>query len=102
MGDLHNAVRLKYVDKQVVIDMAKQMTDDDILGYLEDHGDPEYYGLARHEGYQRKGQAFMNALDTVWYELISGTPEDPFATDDAYSVYLAIAWLTAQEIANEK
>lgn len=94
-------IRLKYVDKQATIDLAKQMTEEDIFEFLRSHGDLEYYQYARHQGIQRKGQAFMNALDTEWYELLAGTPEDPFATDGDYSIALAVAWLTAQEIANE-
>lgn len=93
-------LKYRYVDKQTVIDLAKQMTEQDILDFVETHGDLDYYALARHEGRQRKGQAFMNALDTQWYELIRDTAEDPFNTDDDYSVALAVAWLTAQEIAN--
>jgi len=94
-------IRVKVVDKQTVIDLAKQITREDVYDFLEHHGDLEYYQHALHLGVQRKGQAFMNAMDTEWYELIAGTPEDPFATDDDYSVALAVAWLTAQEIANE-
>lgn len=97
---LNNELRLKYVDKQAVIDLAKQMTEEDVYDFLKDHGDLEYYQYELHRNVQRRGQAFCNALDTKWYELIVGTPEDPFSTNDNYSVYLAVAWLTAQEIAN--
>ena len=100
MNDLHNLVRVKYVDKQGVIDLAKQISREDVDEYLKTHGDLEYYQYSLHQNVQRKGQAFCNALDTVWYELLSGTPEDPVHTNDDYSVALAVAWLTAQEIAN--
>lgn len=94
-------LRYKHVDRQVVIDLAKQMTEEDVYDYLKTHGDLEYYQLALHQNVQRKGQAFANALDTKWREHIINMPEDPFNTSDNYSVYLAVAWLTAQEIANE-
>lgn len=100
MTNIDLGLRMKYVDKQAVIDLAKQMTEEDVYEFLKDHGDLEYYQLALHAGVQRKGQAFSNALDTRWWELIMHTPEDPFNTKDNYSVYLAVAWLTAQEIAN--
>jgi hypothetical protein len=96
-----NKIRLKYVDQQTVIDLAKQITEEDVFEFVKTHGDLEYYQYSLHQGVQRKGQAFMNALDTEWYELIMGTPEDPFNTKDDYSIALAVAWLTAQEIANE-
>lgn len=93
-------LRPKYVDKQVVIDLAKQITRDDVEEFLKTHGDLEYYQYELHREVQRRGQAFCNALDDTWRNLIINTPEDPFGTDDDYSVALAVAWLTAQEIAN--
>lgn len=93
-------LRLKHVNKQIVIDLAKQMTREDVDEFLKDHGDLEYYQHSLHEGIQRKGQAFCNALDGGWRNLIIMTPEDPWNTKDDYSVFLAVAWLTAQEIAN--
>lgn len=100
MTDIHDAIRVRYVDKQVVIDLAKQMTEEDVFEFLKTHGDLEYYQLALHDGHQRKGQAFCNALDGEWRNLIIHTPDDPWNTNDYYSIALAVAWLTAQEIAN--
>lgn len=96
-----DTLQLKYVDKQAVIDLAKMLGETDVIDFLHDHGDPVYYHDSLIKREQRKGQAFFNSLDFVWQDLLSGTPEDPFNTNDDYSVALAIAWLTAQEIANQ-
>ena len=96
------ALRLKYVDKQGVIDLAKTITTKDVEEFLREHGSVGYYVDCMVDRRQRKGQAFFNSLNFVWQDLLSGTPEDPFNTDDDYSVALAVAWLTAQEIANSR
>lgn len=98
---LGNTIRLKHVDIQTVIDLAKQMSEQDIHDFLETHGDLEYYQYSLHQGTQRRGQAFFNALDTEWRDLIAATSVDPFNKLSEWSVFVAIAWLTAQEIANE-
>lgn len=103
MIDTGRELKLKYVDKQVVIDLAKQINGPDVREFLREHGDLEYYDhqLALHK--YGHGQAFFNALDTRWKDLLNGTPEDPFYSNSEgsdYSVALAVAWLTAQEIAN--
>lgn len=92
----------RWVAPQDVIDLAKTITPADVTTFLEDHGDVDYYLDEQWRNTQRLGQRFYNALNDEWCELLHDTPQDPYYSDVEYSVALAVAWLTAQEIANEE
>lgn len=75
-----------YLIRQQVKNMMQEWTTSYVL-----------YSHALHNGHQRMGQAFMNALPEEQYELLTGTLIDPFYKDDIKSVLTALDYLVFKD-----
>lgn len=58
-------------------------------------GDHRYYKFLefRMRDHQRLGQAFMNALDNDSYNILTGSPVDPFYEDNWPAIGRALDYL---------